>query len=177
MEPKRAPKCCVGTVKIRFHDHFGSPKGAFTRPQSAHFDLFFTPFVPQFQYRKASLALRQCIFDLQNSSHSSQNKFCCPQLDIHCSQSAITFHPLVCGRCFKVSAYKSPQHTYVQSRHETATRTNWLSNKTISEVIMLRLSRVLNERSPFTFERCGCCLQSQDYPIRTLHRVALTWVL
>ena len=130
MEAKRVPKCLIGTEKLCFENTLaassglGGPKGASTRPQAAHFDILFSPFGPQFQYRKASLALRQCIFDLQISSHTSQNKFCCLQLDIHCSQSEITFHPLVCGRCFKVSAYKSPQHTYVQSRHETATSTN-----------------------------------------------------
>ena len=138
--------------------------------------LILTSFSPHldlsFSVEKLLWHYRQCIFDLQSSSHSSLNKFCCPYIKhqstllalmfiIHCSQSAITFHPLVCGRCFKVSAYKSPQHTYLQSRHETETSTNWLSNKTISEVIMLRLSRWMHDA-------LGLFVQVQETHVRTI---------
>ena len=63
MESKSCPKCLIGTDEIGFEttlatsSGLGGPKGAFTRPHAAHFDLLFTPFGPQFQYPAAVLAL------------------------------------------------------------------------------------------------------------------------
>ena len=61
MDAKRVPKCLIGTWEIGFDavtsSGLGDPKGAFTRPQAVHFDRFFTPFGPQFQYPAAVPAL------------------------------------------------------------------------------------------------------------------------
>ena len=63
MEAKRVPKCLIGTEKIGLEttlatsSGLGGPKGAFTRPPAAHFDLLFIPFGRQFQYPAAVLAL------------------------------------------------------------------------------------------------------------------------
>ena len=57
------PKMDVGSEKIGFEaalatsSGLGGPKGTFTRPQAARFDLLFTPFGPQSLYPTAALAL------------------------------------------------------------------------------------------------------------------------
>ena len=79
------------------------PKGAFTSSQAAHFEILYSPFEPQFQYLQLLWHYRQCIFDLQSSSHSSINELCCPQLvyqtlehtvgfDVHHSLFTISDH-------------------------------------------------------------------------------------
>ena len=63
MEAKRVPKCLVGTAQIGLEttlatsSMLGGSKGAFTSPQSAHFELLYSPFGRQFQYPAAVMAL------------------------------------------------------------------------------------------------------------------------
>ena len=96
--PKRIPKCLVGTWEIGFDttlvtsSGLGDPKGAFTRPQAVHFDRFFTPFGPQFQYLQLFWHYRQCVSDLQSSSHSSINELCCRQLVYQTSEHTVGFN-------------------------------------------------------------------------------------
>ena len=86
MEPKTVPKCFVGSGKICFHDHFVDLKQAWWSQRclhkasscsfcsfSSHLDLSFSILQLLWHYR-------QCIFDLQSSSHSSINELCCQQL-------------------------------------------------------------------------------------------------
>ena len=98
MEAKVVPKYLIGTDEIAFMSTLASssglfsPKGAFTGPRGAHFELPCSPFGPQFQYPTAELHYSQCIFGMQSSSHRSYNELCCPQLVSHSSEHYFGFN-------------------------------------------------------------------------------------
>ena len=91
------PKCLVGTAKIGFHVHFGElkrafwPKGAFTSPRGAHFELLYSSFGLSFSIPQLG-HYSQCIFDMQSLSHSSHNELCCPHLVSQASEHYVCFN-------------------------------------------------------------------------------------
>ena len=68
------------------------PKGPFTSPQAAHFDLLYGHLELSFSILQLFWHYRQCIFDLQSSSHSSINELCCPQLVYQASEHTSGFN-------------------------------------------------------------------------------------
>ena len=94
MGPKMLGRNCAN----RLWDHFGDLKRAWRSQRRLHKAStcsFWPPFHPIWTSISVSCSCwyyRQCIFDLQSSSHSSINELCCPQLVYRASEHTVGFN-------------------------------------------------------------------------------------